>query len=512
MEKDKWRKKGIGLLLGLLFMLTLSGCTFGNDDVRASVMKPHTAGISIEGMYVYEEVINLEEGKFVDETNFREFTAEFSLDGARVGLERVEVPRYISKLVNTFDYFLEKYRVNPSRLRLSAESMEVIGISTTNRSFYEVFRLDEEHIAVVKGNNFIKLSKVSNEGESDEEESVDIQMDSGTEEFGGEPEAAVMADNLFEPRAGVLIGLRGERNEETEEQSYRTLWITNDGEVQEVYEVDDILFPRKEFWKLEVIRDEVDGAERERLNIYAITGTPSNIKEKMAYNYPSTFMEVEFVGNNYVSIVSTETDESSNKDMPVAMTVSVDSFNNYRAVNINELDPKEGVTAFINSADRVIEREEELENEYVNKENIFTSFILKRHHGYWMLESRLLATNDENEEQIYKVPVALKPSQSIVTYDDLTVPWISVKERVPQAIDAFNAPGNSFLLVRTPKYLMMYNIIGVDEIGEEPLQVIEIKEEEDIIMAEWARGEFVKRWTDVVAQEGRKLIFVQNLK
>ncbi|HSR04871.1 MAG TPA: hypothetical protein VLM88_09845 [Proteiniclasticum sp.] len=507
MKKDNWRMKGISLLLGLLFMLTMTGCTFGMDDVKASVMKPYSAGISIEGQYVYEEVINLEEGKFVDETNFRDFTAEFSMDGARVGLEIVEIPRYISKLVNTFDYFLEKYRVNPSRLRLSTESMEVISISTTDRSFYEVFKLDEDHIAVVKGNNFIKLSKAEFE-----DKTVGLENDEQSDPLSEEPEAAIMVDNLFEPRAGVLIGLRGERDEETEEQSYRTLWITNDGEVQEVYEVDDILFPRKEFWKLEVLRDEVDDAERERLNIYAITGTPSNIKEKMDYNYPSTYMEVEFVGNNYVSIVSTETDDPSNKNMPVAMTIPVDSFNNYRAVNINELDPKEGITAFINSADRVIEREEELENDFVSKVNIFTSFILRRHHGYWMLESRLLAKNDENEEQVYKVPVALKPTQSIVTYDDLTVSWVSVKERVPQAIDAFNAPGNSFLLVRTPKYLMMYNIIGVDQIGEEPLQLIEIKEEEDIIMAEWARGEFVKRWTDVVAQEGRKLIFVQNRK
>ena len=507
MNKENWYKKGTGLLLGLLLMLTLSGCSFGMDDVKASVMKPHTPGISIEGRYVFQDVINLEEGKFVDETNFRDFTAEFTMQGARVGLEQVELPGYISKLVNTFDYFLEKYRVNPSRLKLTHESLEVIRISTTDRSFYEVFRLDEEHIAVVKGNNFITLSRVQ-----DEPAEVFIMDEAASEEFGGAPEAAMANDSLFEPRAGVLIGLRGERDEETLEQDYRTLWITNDGEIQEVYEVDNILFPRKEFWKLEVQRDEVDGTEKERLNIYAITGTPSNVKDKIDYNYPSTFLEVEFVGNNYVSLVSTESDDASNANMPKAMTVSVDNYNNYRPANINDLDPKDGVTAFISSADQVIEREEALEKETVSKENLFSSFILKRHHGYWMMESRLLAMNEENEEQVYKVPIALKPVRDIVTYDDLTVPWVSVKERVPQAIDAFNAPGNSFLLVRTPKYLMMYNIIGVNEIAEEPLQLIEIKQEEDIIMAEWARGEFVKRWTDVVSEHGRKIIFVQNRK
>lgn len=500
-------QKGIGLLIGLLFMVILSGCSFGMDDVKAGVMKPHAAGISIEGSYVFEEVINLEEGKFVDETNFRDFTAEFSLEGARVGLETVELPGYISKLVNTFDYFLEKYRVNPSRLKLTKESLEVIRINSTDRAFYEVFRLDEEHIAVVKGNNFITLSRVQ-----DGPAEAFVMDEAAEESLGAAPEAAAANDSLFEPRAGVLIGLRGERDEATDEQSYRTLWITNDGEIQEVYEVDDILFPRKEFWKLEVKRDEVEGLEKERLNIYAITGTPSNIKEKMNYNYPSTFMEVEFVGNNYVSIVATEGEDSENESMPKAMTISVDNYNNYRPANINDLDPKDGVTAFIRSADQVIEREEALEKDSVSKENLFTSFILKRHHGYWMMESRLLAMNENDEEEVYKVPIALKPVKDIVTYDDLTVPWVSVKERVPQAIDAFNAPGNSFLLVRTPRYLMMYSIIGVNEIAEEPLQIIEIKEEEDIIMAEWARGEFVQRWTDVVRAQGRKIIFVQNRK
>ena len=506
MNKESLRKKGIGLLLGLLFMLTLSGCTFGIEDVRASVMKPISPGVSIEGQYVFEEVINLEEGKFVDDTNFRDFTAEFSLEESRVGLEKVELPRYISKLVNTFDYFLEKYRVNPSRLQLSTENIEVISITTTDRTFYEVFKLDEEHIAVVKGSNFIKLSKRKYE------EGADLSSSVESREMVEEVQTVMVEDSLFEPRAGVLIGLRGTRDEETLEQSYRTLWITNDGEVQEVYEVDDILFPRKEFWKLEVLREEVDDTVKERLDIYAITGTPSNIKEKMSYNYPSTFMEVEFVGNNYVSLLTTDTDDPSSENMQSAMTISVDNYNSYRPVNINELDPKEGVTAFINSANQVIEREEDLKDESVNKDKLFTNFILRRHHGNWMLQSRLLVMNEENTEEIYKVPIALKPTKNIVTYDDLTVSWASVKERVPQAIDAFNAPGNSFLLVRTPKYLMMYKIIGVNEISEEPLQLIEIKEEEDIIMAEWARGEFVKRWTDVIVKEGRKIIFVQNRK
>lgn len=493
--------------MGILLSFVLTGCRYGMNDVKASVLKPQSTGVSIEGHYVYKDVINLEEGKFVDETNFRSFTAEFDLDGARIGLEKVEMPRYISKLVNTFDYFLEKYRVNPSRLRITIENMEVVRISTSNRSFYEVFKLDDQNIAVVKGNNLIKLQKADITGDAGgaAEEGAKIL------EFGENDEALPAEDAFFEPIAGVLIGLREDRDKETGESDYRTLWITNDGEVQEVYEIDDILFPRKEFWKLEVVSDELEGENKERLNIYAITGTPSNIAEKKDFSYPSRYLDVSFVGNNYVSVLASDEDETDRDRMPTAMTISVDSYNSYNPVNINNLDPKDGAPAFINSLNQVIQRNEELKGAPISRDVIFSNFILRRHHGYWMMESRF-TVNIQNNDAVYKVPIALRPTENIVTYDDLTVPWVTIKERIPQAIDAFNAPGNSFLLVRTPKYLLMYKIEGVNGISSDPLQSIEIREDEDIIMAEWARGEFVKRWTDVASKQGRKIIFVQNRK
>ena len=504
MMKEKWRLKGIVLILGLMLTFILTGCDFGMDDVRASVVMPESSGVSIEGQYVYKEVINLEEGKFVDETNFRNFSAEFTLGSARIGLEKVEIPKYISKLVNTFDYFLEKYRVNPTRLLISSGHMEVISISTSDRSFYEVFKLYDDNIAVIKGNNLIKLERASLKGQVPEED-----MEADEAGLFGASEEALVNETLVEPIAGVLIGLRGERDELSHESTYRTLWITNDGEIQEVYEIDDILFPRKEFWKLQVVSDEVEGEVKERLNIYAITGTPSNVVETLDYNFPAAYVDVEFVGNNYVSIYMADDHEEMHEEMKKGITVTVDNYNNYAPVNILAVDPEEGETAFMNSLDQFLQKDEALEGVSVEKEAFLRNFTLRRHHGYWMMESRYLHDVD-GEETLYKVPIALKPTKSLVAYDDLTVSWAKIKERVPQAIDAFNAPGNSFLLVRTPKYLMMYSIAGIDDIGEEPLQSVEIKEEEDIIMAEWARGEFVKRWTDVASKEGRKIIFVQK--
>ena len=484
-------KKNIVIAAVLLMVVCLSGCKFRLAEISASVMAPVKVTNPLEGQYRFKNVEHLEEGKFVDDTGFRTFTAEFTKEAARIGLERVESPQYVAKLVNAYDYFVEKFRTNPSRFEISDDKMEVMRITSEGQSFYEVFRMGEDEIGIVKGNHLITLVKTEFT-----QEGLGPYVDGKANQLENE----LLEDQDYEPIAGVLLGLRGERNEETEESSYRTLWITNDGEIQEVYEIDNILFPRKEFWKMEVVKE----AGKERLQIYAITGTPSNVKEEIVYNYPAEYVDVEFVGNNYISILTSDKNSYDRSDMTEGKTIGVDGYNEYTPVPIETFYGESGRQAFLSSLIQATDETEEALMANPETEKFIDSYILRRHHGNWMMESRFQLGVDS-----IKVPIALRADINLVTYDELTIPWSKVRERVPQALDAFNAPGNSFMLVRTPKYLMMYRILG-GELAEEPLQVIEIKEEEEIIMAEWARGEFVKRWTDMAAKEGSKIIFVQN--
>ena len=286
-------KKNIVIAAVLLMVVCLSGCKFRLAEISSSVMAPVKVTNPLEGQYRFKNVEHLEEGKFVDDTGFRTFTAEFTKEAARIGLERVESPQYVAKLVNAYDYFVEKFRTNPSRFEISDDKMEVMRITSEGQSFYEVFRMGEDEIGIVKGNHLITLVKTEFT-----QEGLGPYVDGKANQLENE----LLEDQDYEPIAGVLLGLRGERNEETEESSYRTLWITNDGEIQEVYEIDNILFPRKEFWKMEVVKE----AGKERLQIYAITGTPSNVKEEIVYNYPAEYVDVEFVANNYISILTSD--------------------------------------------------------------------------------------------------------------------------------------------------------------------------------------------------------------
>ena len=504
MQTNK-RNKTKGILFLLVLSLILGGCRFGYKNLNPGIVAPEIGHIDIEGQYKFVEVMSLEEGKFVDATNFSSFTADFALDSARIGLEILDDPSYQSKLVNTYDFFVQKYRVNPEHLKLLNDSLEVVSISSPDRTFYDIFRLDENSIAIAKGNNLIKLEKTVFSASN--QAAINNQT-------GSEPVSEENALNaiITEPRAGVLIGLREERETATSLSNYRTLWITNDGEIQEVYEIDNILFPRKEFWKIEVISEKVNDQVKERLNIYPILGVQGDdAADARGIAYAGRYINLDFVGNNYVGVNITDNAYKGHESMKYARTLAIDSYTTYQGVGIEEISGEDGTNAFLNSFEQIKEKNPELKSIALDQESFFHSFVLKRNRGHWMMVSRLTSVTETNDEFI-EVPIAIKPTQTLIAYDELTVSWNKIVEKVPQAIDAFNAPGNSFLLIRTPKYLMMYMIIGENKLADKPMQMIEIKETEEIIMAEWARGDFVKRWTDVVLKQGEKIIFVQSKK
>lgn len=476
-------------MVSLLFFLT--GCQLGLGKTKPTIILPEKTEISIEGDYLFENLFSLEGEEFIDQSGFRKFSATFSLEEAKVGLEKLENPSYSSKLVNTYDYFLEKYRMNPTELGIDQEKIEVVSITTQERQFYDVFKLGSDEIALIKGSNFIKLHRAG-------EEQMAI-LNSSNGGYGGTEEEDKTL--VTEPIAGVLIGLRGARDEITDEASYRTLWITNDGEIQDVYEVEDLLFPRKEFWTLKVLPGSEEN-KGETLEIKAITGNLKNLEQAPFINDQNKKIDLTFLGNNYLSL---RTWGEEWNDVSETMTISVDAKDLNDPISIRNVDGEEAETSFTLSMEEIVGEQEVLSLPPDSLDEYMESFILKRHHGNWRMVSEVIL----NDVKI-QVPIAYKPSKNLVTYDEQPLSWKEIKKSVPQAEDAFCAPGNSFMLVRTSKYLMMYEFDGNQGLADQPLQKIEIGDDEKIIMAEWARGDFVSRWTDVVSIRGQRIIFVQN--
>lgn len=490
-------KRILNLTYIILILALLTGCSFGVASMDRGIKIPEAVNIGIEGSYTFLSVVPIEGAADLDESQFRGMTAYFDVNTARVGDEMVSDPNYKVKLVGIYDFLLSKYRVNPARLNLQDEQMEVIDINTGNTPFYQLFRLSDEIIGIIQGRNFIKFSRLN----TDVVATKDGPM-SATEGSMGIAEDTMLE---YQPKAGVLIGLKSARSEASGgASSYRTLWIANDGNIQFVYSAKDILFPRKEFFQLGVTRNVSEEKVYESLTIKPVNRTV--VMEDTMRGFVVTterLLDIDFVGNDYIGISRSSSSVNTPDELPETLILAVDKYLDYKGVTITELAGIEGEEALKSSYESAREKDSNIPGGY-DMEKLMQNLSMQRRNGHWILTGRVNSARNSGN-RFYDFPISIIPPQKLVTYDELDIPWSKVKEKVPEAIDVFNAPGNSFLLVRTPKYLMMFGITEDKEISQEPLQVIPVNEEEEIVMAEWARGDFVDRWTETLSVVGTKV-------
>jgi len=127
-----------------------------------------------------------------------------------------------------------------------------------------------------------------------------------------------------------------------------------------------------------------------------------------------------------------------------------------------------------------------------------------RKNGHWVLTARLNSAKEPAKDYA-DIAVSLIPPAKLITYDELQVSWSRIKEMVPEAKDVISAPGNAFVIVRTPRYLIMFLYDEYMNLSAKPVMTIAVDEDEEMIMAEWARGDFVDRWTETASSAGVKL-------
>lgn len=490
-------KRSIRIIQIMACSLMLFGCSLGISGNERVVHAPEPAKLEIEGSYSYLSVVPLEGTAEINEADYRNITAYFDTKEARVGSETVKMPEYKVKLVNIFDYLLNIYRLNPSRLNLKDGEMEVYDISTENKSFYQVFSLEKDMIGIIQGKNFIKLVKsgdavITNDKQASGAPEMEVAFDSSSKGI------------AYQPKAGVLIGLRSERTE-TEGSAYRTLWIYSNGEFQNAYEIRNILFPRKEFMLLSVERYVEENKVFESLLIkpagrQVITenelGTPHISSER--------FIDVGFVGNDYIGIAQGSDFSKADMGLPYQKILAVDNYTEYRGVNITEIAGEEGMEALESSFESESIRDRSIEALGGSMGNLAESLAMERKNGHWVLTARLNSAKEPAKDYT-DITVSLIPPAKLVTYDELQVSWSRIKEMVPEAKDVINAPGNAFVIVRTPRYLIMFMYDENMVLSTKPVMTIAVDEDEEIIMAEWARGDFVDRWTETAASNGVKV-------
>ncbi|OPZ94214.1 MAG: hypothetical protein BWY74_00739 [Firmicutes bacterium ADurb.Bin419] len=307
--------------------------------------------------------------------------------------------------------------------------------------------------------------------------------------------------------SGLLLGLRADvtKNGKTE-SSYRTLWIApENSQVKLKSEGDFILVPHGSgFWKIENVRYNGD---IQYLMPYPAGTQPkytifkSREQAQDSENITtSAEMKLMFVGNKYVSYtydVYNYTVGTPHGTMTRSMQVS-------EIQNI-KLDGGSYPIEQLLGADSLPIAEETrstIDAQYDTELGIFeteTSTVMwgiSRSKGKFApLVCRERQTRSQAMDYVAKeLPVILP--KSIVTYDELTPGWEEIKKTLPDVVDAVSSPEKDMFAAVTPSKLLIYSIVD-GKVGSSMLD-IGIKDNESIIMAQWATGSYVEKWTQEV--------------
>jgi hypothetical protein len=480
----------------LAILLLLTGCQ-GIPQLNSGqiIVSPENKAIPIQGtwkIYDFTRISDIQE----DQDSIKDFEklldniAVFAHNWARVADESCTDARYQIRRVKTRDYMVFHHNVDMEELDIGSEMIDIISIISKGSLFFEIAMIDKDTALIYMDNCFYWLKKVSNETDNyyaDEQKNQQNHV-----------ERTEAQDNLL--RSGVLIGLCStvpSTNEEdifSERSSYRTIWISSyNRDIKSTLEVPNLFIPRRSgFWTLKVKVRKYNEFLQDNIVLEPLVPRGTIIKEADQQNMTvlkgNIKKDLLFVSDDYIAVEYTwrmgTVTERGYRVLPL------DDANSQNGILVSDIAGENMKDIFYTSAQahlvsNGIKTNTELKDMITVTED---NFALERRNGNWTLKGRVDLGNSYEE-----FTIGLSPVGKLVNYDDLHVPWDTIKEKVPMALDAYTSPNKELLIVITGNFIMVYTIKN-GEISEKPIKKIDIKKGESVIMVEWATGDYVARW------------------
>ncbi|MCL1981481.1 MAG: hypothetical protein FWG53_00110 [Clostridiales bacterium] len=489
----------------LIIALMLCGCEYFAGASAGKIIPPPEKASPYSGKWEVVEVFGKDkpESGDVDADQWIGGSVQFSEDAIVFGGQFWENPSYRIKRVDAEAYMSTKNMTEPALLGRGTAAASVITIFAAGSYLGEFMILDELSMMFFVQNNELLLKKVADEADA---HLRDVYA-----------EAHGVGSNDSGAVSGVLIGLRSKLPQGN--YGYRTIWIAAGADgVRPVLKSDHIFFPRMSgFWEC-VTEDAKEGESwATTLSAHgaftkgtAVQGAgPENEGEKAvdedeseaeaeadAAPAPQAFNAIEYIGNDYVAI------ESVSGGVGKLHVLPVDSLPSPVRVGVADLLGANGRAAYENARAEAIQV---LKNSGVSvfaPDELGEDFGLIREKGHWKLVGRV---NYQSGGAFGYHDFDLKtiPPGKLIFFDNLALNWNRIKDRVPDALDAFTSPNQSIALVKTKNKIVVY-AIGNEQLSADSLGEVELAEDEAIVMAEWATAMYVDSWERAFAAYGAR--------
>lgn len=490
-------KKLVLFILCLIFVLFSASCTIINGEGEEKIISPSNNTPPLLGKWVVEEVI-LASANSLSNRNpetIERMEALFHKDGVVLGEMYTKTPNFKIKTVDTIDYLLYKYKISPGLLGIEDDKIEVITILDDKQFLGEFIKISEDTIIVNIEDFFCRMERVVNEV-SMEEVNRYIDIESTKLRTYGQ----VQDENL---QTGVLLGLKTPvYHEETQLPGwdYKTIWINSQkGNIVGIYELDGLLLPRKNgFWRIHSNRVSDSNSVIDELSAEQTTISKDMMVEEelglfseneialRAIQLPSIIRNIQFLGNDYMSVENIDLDRGWRRTLQV---YSIDNLKELRPIKLSDLIGETGTDIFTESSLSVITNDMDT---ITNEENVG----LVRNNGYWIMRGRV--NHKANNEEMYKdFNIKIVPPKEMVSYDEQIIPWEAVKLLIPDVKDVFSSPNGEFIVAVTSRSLEIYRVEN-GEIINSPIEKIDMPYDTSIIMSEWAVGRYANIWQNEI--------------
>jgi len=491
MKIEKW----ITLLL-VLCMIFLEGCKGIQVDTSNKILAPKNYEAPIKGTWNIEKYKTIGKSTLATEdvNKLINKTAEFDVNCASFDDEMCNNAEYKIKNIDAKYYFSHTYNIDLSVLGINIKDIEVISVTSGEKLFYDFIRINEKQLLAYMDNTFFYLTKIS--------ESTDIAKKMKENEGGQESAKEQKGTGADSRQSGILLGLRGDANEGQGGLSYRTLWISSiNCKIGPVKETENLLVPRKTgFWRLGVKRSTNEGYTNDVIFSYPMEGNKNLSEPKSQINIPSNFFrKILFVGNDFVSTEYSFINGIGKKGSVNRLQVlPMDKIYDSKGIKISDVAGENGKSALIAAGNAFLSSHEDKElYEGTPRED---SFGILRKNGHWAVTGRI-NSKEAVSDAFLDFNVNIMPPSKMLNYDNLHVSWKEIKQKVPDAIDVYTSPNKDIALIICKNVICVYAIQG-KKLSDRAIKRINMKDGENVVMAEWATGDYVERWGKIFGTIG----------
>lgn len=485
-------KKIIAFLLIGLFTLNF-GCSKVDSKEIQSINAPSNDNLIIKGNWEITDVKIIDENieNISEILELKNKTINISNNGINIVNKNYKETAFKLKVVKPSYNLSYEFKLKLSDIIKDKEKIEVISIIFQNNIIGEfIIDNDEKGYLYYQGVLF-NLNKI-------EIEALETKANAGdTEEASKEEiiEPELILEDYNSP-VGVMLAIKKNRELKNDgkygNESYRTLWISMyNGNIQPVLEKDNIVFPRMNgIWEIKGNTLYENGLHYEYFNARKIDSGSYGIEEAYSPEI-SIYKNITFISNDYISMEVYEGDDFQNK-FHRYQTIPIDNINSNEGLKIGDIYSDLEVNQYeIDLKSALMEAsKDKIEEDYKID---YSNFKLDRVKGKWILVGNINLLDSD----IFDYRINISPLNRILNYDTLLISWKELKAQNPFIKDAFTSPNGRIAIVQLEDSLLIYEIKDRD-INPTPLLTIDIEENEEIIMAEWANGDYVKRWENAL--------------